>query len=285
MAVIGAAAACMSSFAMANSITYGFDSSTGLLTVTQTATNPSGLGAFSFLSFAQLVANDPTNLGSAVYANGDSTFDFEYTTDVSAFTIQNLKGSSDTVNAQVQELFTPDGGTTMPGATGTGDQKRTYAGVGFGYTGNTINSPLVYTASTMTGITLAANGNPGDTYTQPGLPATATFGIGYNNCSTFGDVSAGDASNLGCSILLSSTSYATSGFSFGIDGQQQTASSETGGGNSQILSIAATSSFTSEAEVTYEYYIPSGTPEPTTMFLMGGALIGLGMLGKRLKKN
>jgi len=39
------------------------------------------------------------------------------------------------------------------------------------------------------------------------------------------------------------------------------------------------------AEIDYTYTFPSGTPEPTTMALMGGALLGLGLLGKRFKKS
>jgi hypothetical protein len=38
--------------------------------------------------------------------------------------------------------------------------------------------------------------------------------------------------------------------------------------------------------VLYDYSpAPTGTPEPATMALMGGALVGIGMLGKRLKKG
>jgi hypothetical protein len=37
--------------------------------------------------------------------------------------------------------------------------------------------------------------------------------------------------------------------------------------------------------VEFDYTIPSSTPEPATMALMGGALLGLGLIGKRLKKQ
>ena len=54
----------------------------------------------------------------------------------------------------------------------------------------------------------------------------------------------------------------------------------TGGNNSEVQNTAVTETIT----VTYDYTTSSGVPEPTTMALMGGALLGLGFLGKRFKK-
>lgn len=50
--------------------------------------------------------------------------------------------------------------------------------------------------------------------------------------------------------------------------------------------ITTTSDFAASLEVTYNYSAISTTPEPGTMALLGGALIGLGLIGKkRLKKS
>jgi len=70
---------------------------------------------------------------------------------------------------------------------------------------------------------------------------------------------------------------------FTLGGNTKSFTSFSGGGNNIITSIATTAQFS--AEIDYTYTVPSGTPEPTTMALMGGALLGLGLLGKRFRKS
>jgi hypothetical protein len=53
-----------------------------------------------------------------------------------------------------------------------------------------------------------------------------------------------------------------------------------GGGN---ITLNQTTQAMVEAEVDYTYTTPSGTPEPTTMVLFGSALVGLGLLRKRVR--
>jgi len=263
---------------------FGIDTSTGNQTVTQIATfsSPidlnvtSGESLFQFGSFASL------GIANATYVNGDSTFDYEFTNSVNSFQVTNEDNNKDTIVATVQSLVNVDSGTTMPNSNGSGNRESTGMGLGFGFTGNVPNQQTVSAAQTSgSGVTL----NSGQTYTYPSLPIITTIGIGYNACGTFGDTSFADAQNLGCAVNLTSSSYATTGFAYGLTDTQQFADQLIGTGNLD-LNIQASTTYTAEAEVTYEYTVSQpATPEPATIGLMGGALIGLGMLARRLRKR
>ncbi len=67
---------------------------------------------------------------------------------------------------------------------------------------------------------------------------------------------------------------------FSLTGTTVNATTQSGaGGNFQFTQIA-NASFT--AEVDYTYTVPTGTPEPATFALFGGALLGAGLLRKRI---
>jgi hypothetical protein len=284
MAIIGAVAAMGSTGAFATSIiSFGTDPGTGNHTVTQTITIPTQLlnvlspnSLFSFLGFSALGLG-----GGATYVGGGtSTFDYEFTDTVTQFQITNNDTSTDTVNASVQSVVKIDSTSTMPnnaldGVHFSGDNKTVGQDLGIGFTGTTEGN-LTHNVASITNQVLGA----GQTVFYSPLPVTFTDGIGFNNCSSFGDINSTD----GCAQSLASAIYATTGFTWGTTDLQAFQSSLTGSGNLN-LNIIATTQYDVEAEVTYEYTLSSGTPEPTTMALMGGALLGLGLLGKRFKKS
>jgi hypothetical protein len=77
--------------------------------------------------------------------------------------------------------------------------------------------------------------------------------------------------------------YVGAGDTFTLTGATKNLTTFSGGGGNISLGINTTASF--QAEIDYNYSVNSSTPEPATMVLMASALLGLGLLGKRLRKS
>jgi hypothetical protein len=81
-------------------------------------------------------------------------------------------------------------------------------------------------------------------------------------------------------VLGTTVSYMPSG-TFDLDYSTFSGFTVFGGGNNVLNSQDTKSAAT--AYVLYSYTVPSGVPEPASMFLLGSALIGLGFMRKRAK--
>jgi hypothetical protein len=104
------------------------------------------------------------------------------------------------------------------------------------------------------------------------LAPGATFTSGV---SASGGVSGTDTNATDLANWLGAT-----GFSFYVD----TASGEDNNFTGGNVAITQTTFVDANATITYNYQLV-GTPEPTTMALLGGALLGVGLIGKRLRKS
>lgn len=272
-------------------ITYGFDSTTGKDTVTQTSTLPmqslninSPTSLFTFQDFASL------GITNGVYVAGDTTFDYQFTNQVNTFTVTNNDSTTDVVNAQIIGTLGVDSTATLPqGTSGANNDYINAAAAlnaGFTFSGTNPNRTVNPTLDQIvtTGSQTVASGA---TYSYP-TPADQTFGIGSSLCTptTFGDTQKGD----GCALSLKQdTTYAGAGtVSWGLTeiGSFSFAGSNSNSSNVN-LTIVGNTSYGAESEITYEYsvVVPPSTPEPTTMVLFGSALVGLGLLRKRVSRK
>jgi len=113
----------------------------------------------------------------------------------------------------------------------------------------------------------------------PGYPTPISLGPGVEDKINVSGASSATGTDTN-STDLNNWSGVT-GFSFINDtasGEQNTFT----GGN---VTVTQTTFVNAGAVVTYYYASNVTTPEPTTMALLGGALLGIGLIGKRLRKS
>jgi hypothetical protein len=108
---------------------------------------------------------------------------------------------------------------------------------------------------------------------------TKTFSAGQT-ISSFSGVPATLSESTG-SIAGTTSSYVGSG-SFALNFTTLSGFTVQGGGNNVQANQTTVAAMT--ATVVYTYTTPSGTPEPSTFVLLGGALVALGSLRSRRKK-
>jgi hypothetical protein len=186
-------------------------------------------------------------------------------------------GFSGPMGAVLQSVtLTLEGAVVAPSTiTITNNNSTAETGDAFGTVNYTLDNPAA-----LPGFTFPLNGPPSSHNIFQAFGDTGTQTVPGNTALTFNVSGTGSVGPQTDSNAATFGTYEAANFSFVFD-TATTITSTFGGGNN---SVSQSTTVDGTALVSYNYIIPSGTPEPATMVLFGSALVGLGLIRKRIAR-